>query len=477
MLRLSFSKKAAIPRNAAIVAKRVSALGEPAGHARGYYGLLPEDVKKKNSGQLENIPLVGKGIAAVNKTKGYVEQKKDFILKNAALSREKERARKRVDALLGSSETDWSSFLAHARRKSFATTLMADPRTGEKLKLHVDSMNRLLTGKPIAKIQGSTGEYDIIRLRGGGIGCTCPAWRYKGSVNPGNSDCKHITQWRKSATTKIAMTAAEAHDALSSENVSWDNNEKFMAFSEYLTGKRHLDAMTPSQRKLVVQFAATDLKKKPRKGIQPGDILLVSSSTPPANAGALASAAHRSFGTISKNLQGRFTHAGIVSSPTQVVETHYGKGARQVAISRATKGKDFLILRPNVPKKIRELAAENSTNLARKEKVPYSLVGAALAGTDLVSPNLANVAARIMFKDPDGADSLQCAGLVESAYRRAGTQVINRPAKVVSPIKFLEDPRVVLVGGRLSMQPSQIPVPWGTRGRTIRARLANKFKS
>jgi len=118
----------------------------------------------------------------------------------ALISPEKRRALKRVDSLHDREDKGkWDDFLQHAERKSYAKSLGRDPRSDDKLARHADQMNRLLTGKPKGTVPSSDGKgtYNIIRLRGGGLGCTCNDWRYKKSVAPdGSQDCKHIRRWK-----------------------------------------------------------------------------------------------------------------------------------------------------------------------------------------------------------------------------------------------------------------------------------------
>ena len=92
----------------------------------------------------------------------------------------------------------WDTFIGKASRKSFVHSLVNDPRADDKLKVHADRMNRLITGTPLDVVDGGTGRYVITRLRGGNeLGCTCEDWRYKRSVaGLGDTDCKHIAEWK-----------------------------------------------------------------------------------------------------------------------------------------------------------------------------------------------------------------------------------------------------------------------------------------
>ena len=114
------------------------------------------------------------------------------------LSREKQTALKHVDRFFTTPPKDgkWEQFLAHVGRKSFVAALKGDPRADDKLRLHADMVNRLQTGKVLGTVAGSVGPYSIVRLRGGGLGCTCNDWRYAKSIAPvGARACKHIKTW------------------------------------------------------------------------------------------------------------------------------------------------------------------------------------------------------------------------------------------------------------------------------------------
>lgn len=125
-------------------------------------------------------------------------------------SKEKKRALSRVDAHFGAKEKDWDRLVDNASRKSFAKAMAGDRRADAKLKMHVDNINRLKTGKVLGTVQGTEGSrtarrdgsqsYKIIKLRGSDrLGCTCRDWRFKKSVaQPGEQvDCKHVRQFKQ----------------------------------------------------------------------------------------------------------------------------------------------------------------------------------------------------------------------------------------------------------------------------------------
>ena len=66
-----------------------------------------------------------------------------------------------------------------------------------KLKQHVRSMHQLENGQVLANIEGSTGKkYDVKRLPGGKLGCTCNDWRYNGA-HQSSYQCKHIRAYKE----------------------------------------------------------------------------------------------------------------------------------------------------------------------------------------------------------------------------------------------------------------------------------------
>lgn len=120
------------------------------------------------------------------------------------MSKEKKKARSRSDAHFKRDDKNkWDEFLNNSKRKSFVKAINSDIRADGKLKLHVDAMNRLSSGKRVAVVIGDSGRsYQIVKLRGlDRYGCTCGDWRYKRSVTSSadakDADCKHIKKWKK----------------------------------------------------------------------------------------------------------------------------------------------------------------------------------------------------------------------------------------------------------------------------------------
>jgi hypothetical protein len=101
----------------------------------------------------------------------------------------------------------WKGFPRNASSKEFVKRIQAHPDADPKLKMHVQSLHDLSKGKTVAKIQSSSGagkKYEVRKLKGGGVGCTCSDWRYKGSVTPGY-ECKHIRAAKAGLTKAAAL--------------------------------------------------------------------------------------------------------------------------------------------------------------------------------------------------------------------------------------------------------------------------------
>jgi hypothetical protein len=116
---------------------------------------------------------------------------------------ETRKQRAEAKKFVSSSDPDkWDGFLARVRNPQFVKQLQ---RTGadQKLVQHAKSMHSLTVGKVVGNIEGSSGKvYDVKRLPGGGVGCTCRDWRFRGSINPGY-ECKHVRA-HKAGMKKVA---------------------------------------------------------------------------------------------------------------------------------------------------------------------------------------------------------------------------------------------------------------------------------
>lgn len=128
---------------------------------------------------------------------------KDLLQKVLDLFRKPEdRASRKADYFFSPKAGDdrWTKLPNQARSQSFVDAIAAHPSADEKLKAHVQGLHDLGHGKPVAKIKStkSMGKtYEIRRLPGGGLGCQCGDWKFRGTVIPGY-ECKHIKEYRSS---------------------------------------------------------------------------------------------------------------------------------------------------------------------------------------------------------------------------------------------------------------------------------------
>ncbi len=103
------------------------------------------------------------------------------------------------------SETKWKNLPRLVQSSAFVDAVQNHPKADDTLKQHVQSMHELTTGKTVGKVESGSGKkYEIKELAGGGVGCTCNDWRFRGSVNPGY-ECKHI-QAHNMGKTKTAFS-------------------------------------------------------------------------------------------------------------------------------------------------------------------------------------------------------------------------------------------------------------------------------
>lgn len=160
------------------------------------------------------MALSEKKVARIIKEAGFFDNVKSwfsgFFAPKTPGSKEQQRATLRADSHFKAKDKDWDRFVENAKRKSFAKAIAGDRRADSKLKMHVDNMNRLKTGKVLASVSGTPGSrtaardgaqsYKIVKLRGSNrLGCTCRDWRFKKSVAaPGEQvDCKHIREFKQ----------------------------------------------------------------------------------------------------------------------------------------------------------------------------------------------------------------------------------------------------------------------------------------
>jgi predicted nucleic acid-binding Zn finger protein len=226
----------------------------------------------------DTLPIVSKVPVTLNWTTEKIRLDNRKTTKQAVaplstfLSKEKRKALKDVDThFLATGPQRWESFTDQVHRKSFVQALQKDPRADEKLKRHVDQMNRLKTGKVIAEVPGSAGSYKIVQKRGGGLGCTCPDWRYKKSVAPeGEQDCKHIKAHRANEMAmKKVSEVEEAYAAALEKLARFSDTMEIIdsAVSNAIVGRITGGLISGGDPKAVAAGAATGAATGPALGM------------------------------------------------------------------------------------------------------------------------------------------------------------------------------------------------------------------
>jgi len=87
----------------------------------------------------------------------------------------------------------WDKFAKNVRDPKYLASLTKHPMADEKLVQHAKAMHDMARGATVGKVQSSRlpgRSYEIKEIPSG-LACTCPDWRFKGSVTPGY-ECKHI---------------------------------------------------------------------------------------------------------------------------------------------------------------------------------------------------------------------------------------------------------------------------------------------
>lgn len=112
--------------------------------------------------------------------------------------------------------------------------------------------------------RGLYGYYGDFSDNSGGDagGDVAEAWskKYKKSINcknpKGFSQRAHC-QGRKKRKTTESVSVAKVHRLANKKGIPWDNNKRFMRKTRELTGKRHLDDLTPEELQKVVDWLNT----------------------------------------------------------------------------------------------------------------------------------------------------------------------------------------------------------------------------
>lgn len=88
----------------------------------------------------------------------------------------------------------WTKFVKNVADPSYLQMLASNPKADPNLIQHAAALHDLSKGHTVGKVYSARlpgRSYEIKELPDGSLGCTCPDWRFVGTLRPGYK-CKHI---------------------------------------------------------------------------------------------------------------------------------------------------------------------------------------------------------------------------------------------------------------------------------------------
>ena len=87
----------------------------------------------------------------------------------------------------------WDKFLKGVQSQYFVDRLSENPNADPTLVQHAQALHDLSKGKTLGRVYSSRlpGRSYEVKETGDGLGCTCPDWKFSGTLNKGYK-CKHI---------------------------------------------------------------------------------------------------------------------------------------------------------------------------------------------------------------------------------------------------------------------------------------------
>lgn len=212
---------------------------------------------------------------------------------------------------------------------------------------------------------------------------------------------------------------------------------------EIVNGKRKAaaissDAYTKNGKGVKITTADTNKTKpisvleklaKQTEELEPGDILLMSSMKIPGTINRIIRAG-------STATQAGLNHAAVYVGNGKIVEGRANRGIKELSLTKGTKGLSYTVVRPNLPRRVRNRAASIAKKQVGKEYSSKDLVQTgALLGlvpdslrTKLLSPDTESI---------DDANAMQCAALIAGSYQKAGKNITGTSFKYVAPVDLL----------------------------------------
>jgi len=105
----------------------------------------------------------------------------------------------------------WDKLIDQASKSpEIIRQLKRHPNADPKLVQHTLTMADLRKAKPLGKVHSthdSGSEYEVRKLPGGRLGCTCRDWRFRGSTNA-DYKCKHIKAYEAGHTKSASFLSS-----------------------------------------------------------------------------------------------------------------------------------------------------------------------------------------------------------------------------------------------------------------------------
>ena len=185
--------------------------------------------------------------------------------------------------------------------------------------------------------------------------------------------------------------------------------------------------------------------REARKQMKPGDIINMTPYGVTPGAGLKQRTFERVFDATTKALQGTFTHSAIYVGGGKVIDPRLSGGVKEKTLQEALRNKDYVVLRPKVPAKVRRAAARFARKQVGKEFDDIALLR---SGAGLALPEHVVRAVNRGKRDaPEDAKKFYCSGLVSAAYAKA--QLAGRNRKTTTPIDLRTSAKVDVVVKKL----------------------------
>lgn len=177
---------------------------------------------------------------------------------------------------------------------------------------------------------------------------------------------------------------------------------------------------------------------------RPGDVIVLSPQQTSGTGSAFRTGVAKFMGKRSVEVQGPYTHSAIVTGPDEMVESRYESGVVKRTLADGLEGKDYVVLRPNLPRDVVADAVRFAKAQVGKGYDRGAMVRAA-AGAFLPEKATQKLS-RLRDLDRDAVDAWTCSSIIAAAYGDA----LPVGSKMSAPADFLRSEHFRRVGERRS---------------------------